>query len=270
MAWIESHQQLARHPKVLHLASLLGISKPAAIGHLHLLWWWALDFAQNGDLSKWDDVTISDAAEWRRSQAARFREALQESGWLDPDGWLHDWWEYAGRLVEKRKSDAERKAVQRMSGGQSTGHPTDVPRDGRGTVPNPTKPKPKDNPEVDQLCDELARLIEANGSRKPAITARWKDAARRLLETDRRPFSEAIAVVRWSQQDEFWRANVLSMPTLRRQYDRLRLQMQRTPRPQNALDRAAFDVVKGVRDAGARGQGLGGEAVRSLPRPASG
>ena len=38
------------------LARRLGVSLPAAIGHLHLLWWWAMDYAQDGDLTRWQDV----------------------------------------------------------------------------------------------------------------------------------------------------------------------------------------------------------------------
>ena len=49
--WIKSYQDLGRHPKTSRLARTLGISRPAAIGHWHLLWWWALDYAKDGDLA---------------------------------------------------------------------------------------------------------------------------------------------------------------------------------------------------------------------------
>lgn len=39
MAWIESNQQLARHPKVKKAARTLEISVPTVVGHLHFLWW---------------------------------------------------------------------------------------------------------------------------------------------------------------------------------------------------------------------------------------
>jgi hypothetical protein len=52
---------------------------------------------------------------------------------------------------------------------------------------------------------------------------RWLDAARLLVDADGRHFEEALAVLEWSQQDEFWRTNVLSMPTFRKQYPRLRM-----------------------------------------------
>ena len=52
MAWIESHQELRHHYKTKRLARELKVTVAAAIGHLHCLWWWAIDFAPDGDLSK--------------------------------------------------------------------------------------------------------------------------------------------------------------------------------------------------------------------------
>ena len=38
---------------------------------------------------------------------------------------------------------------------------------------------------------------------------------------------QIIAAIDWCQSDEFWRANILSLPKLREKYDALRLQAQR-------------------------------------------
>lgn len=80
--------------------------------------------------------------------------------------------------------------------------------------------------DVEGLCTLLADLIERNGSNRPTVTKAWRDAARLLLDRDGRPLDEARALIEWSQQDEFWRTNVLSMPTFRKQYDQLRLKRQ--------------------------------------------
>jgi len=101
MAWIESHSTLARHPKTLRLARRLGVSVPTAIGHLHLLWWWALEFAESGDLSVYEPDDIADACEWK-GDGRQFWEALIEVRFLDACGAIHDWYEYAGRLLEQR------------------------------------------------------------------------------------------------------------------------------------------------------------------------
>lgn len=111
MAWIESHDTLAEHPKTKRLARLLRVSRPAAIGHLHLLWWWAIKYAQDGDLTQFDAAEIADACMWD-GDPDQFVEALVQARFVDrlPDGRLeiHDWWEYAGRLLQKREQARER------------------------------------------------------------------------------------------------------------------------------------------------------------------
>jgi hypothetical protein len=64
MAWIESHQSLGRHPKTKAAARALDISRVQLVGHLHYLWWWALDFAEDGDLSGIDPDDIAEEAMW--------------------------------------------------------------------------------------------------------------------------------------------------------------------------------------------------------------
>jgi hypothetical protein len=80
-----------------------------------------------------------------------------------------------------------------------------------------------DRQDVEALCQRLADRIEANGSRRPTVTARWRDACRLLLDRDERTVEQIERVVDWCQADEFWRSNVLSMPKLRDQFDRLTL-----------------------------------------------
>lgn len=81
--------------------------------------------------------------------------------------------------------------------------------------------------DVDAICDHLANAIEANGSKRPTITTKWRAAARLMLDKDGRTEDEVHGAIEWCQRDEFWRANILSLPTLREKYDQLRLQAQR-------------------------------------------
>jgi hypothetical protein len=106
MAWIESHQSLRLHPKTRKLARELGVSLPQAIGHLHCLWWWALDYAQDGDLSQYEADEIADGAEWDGDPAV-FIESLRRCGFVT-DKAIHDWQDYAGRLIERREKNRER------------------------------------------------------------------------------------------------------------------------------------------------------------------
>ena len=63
MAWIESHQDLLDHPKILRLSRTLGVSKNEAIGVAHRFWWWALKYAEDGDLRRFNDDDLAHAVE---------------------------------------------------------------------------------------------------------------------------------------------------------------------------------------------------------------
>lgn len=163
MAWIEFHQQLGRHPKVLRLAGKLHIHPAQVIGHLAYLWWWSLDYVPNGDLSASSSTEIASAATWP-GDADKFLSALKVTGWIDENGMIHDWMEYAGRLIEERRKDADRKRQHRIA---SAGHPPDGGRTApvpNPTIPNSTQPNQKikdigpprpsfQRPSVDQVRD---------------------------------------------------------------------------------------------------------------------
>lgn len=104
-------------------------------------------------------------------------------------------------------------------------------------------------PEVLQLCNQLRDRIIANGCKPPTIGKTWHTAARLLLTRDKRPFMEASWMIDWCQRDEFWRGNILSMPTFRAKYDQLVLKAKSEVerrrngggrRGDNRVDRAAL------------------------------
>ena len=110
MAWIESHQALKDHPKTFKLSEELSASLAQVIGHLHCLWWWALDYAPDGGLSRFDAEAIARGCLWE-GDAAVFVDALSEAGFLDRAGGgltLHDWEEYAGRFLRANSARQER------------------------------------------------------------------------------------------------------------------------------------------------------------------
>lgn len=83
-------------------------------------------------------------------------------------------------------------------------------------------------PDVEALCEHLADQVEANGSKRPEITRRWRTSTRLLLDVDGRTPDQVRAAIDWCQHDEFWRSNILSMPKLREKYDQLRLAASRS------------------------------------------
>ena len=116
MAWFKVNQTLTRHPKLKRLARGLGISEPTAIGHLILLWGWAMDYAPDGDISEFDAEDIAGVAGWD-GDADTFIAALLSCG-IRGDGFLertedgglifHDWEENIGSDLEQRRKAAEK------------------------------------------------------------------------------------------------------------------------------------------------------------------
>jgi len=120
MAWLEAHQDLRDHPKTKRAARALGISRPQMIGHLLCLWWWCLDYAEDGNLTDFDNADIADAAEWE-GEPDDFIHALLHCGPADRAGFLingdglriNDWSQYGGKYVTKRNQGRDRQRTYR-------------------------------------------------------------------------------------------------------------------------------------------------------------
>jgi hypothetical protein len=150
MAWIESHQDLLHHPKTQKLARILCVSRVTAIGHLHCLWWWAVDYAEDGELSQFDALDIAIGGEWE-GEPQEFLDALIFVGFVDcyeDSRWIHNWDKYFGRLLEQRQANARRQREWRERHKDETqtsetrnGDITVMERSRTGaTVPNLTVP----------------------------------------------------------------------------------------------------------------------------------
>lgn len=82
--------------------------------------------------------------------------------------------------------------------------------------------------DVERICVRLADRMVANGCKRPAITNRWREAGRLMIDRDGRTETQINAAIDWCQNDEFWRGNIMSIPKLRQQYEKLRLAAART------------------------------------------
>ena len=88
-------------------------------------------------------------------------------------------------------------------------------------------------PDVDAVCDAMAASVQRRTGRAPRVTAAWRTQARLMLDRDGRTVEEITRIIDWVEGNDFWRANILSVPKLRQKFDTLRLQSQRPQgRPQ--------------------------------------
>ena len=141
MAWIQVHQQLKDHRKLLIASDELDIEPVHMIGLLISFWLWALDNAPTGSLEGISNRMIARAAQWNGDPGA-FVGAMTHAGLLDmtQEGNLkiHDWYEYAGKLIDQREAEKKRSKRRRAAAderGTTDRQPTDDQQttDGRPT-----------------------------------------------------------------------------------------------------------------------------------------
>jgi hypothetical protein len=185
-----------------------------------------------------------------------------------------------GRSVLQIVSWAEDQRVDRPTPSTLPRPPIVIPRDSSRTLANvPASHAPADRtgpgpgrgpdlsspngaeaerPDVADLCRLLADLILANDPKAKVQPdgRRWRDAARLLLDRDGRDREQVERVIRWSQADDFWRSNVLSMPKLREKFPQLLLRMSpAAPQAHRNGHAAVVDFTKYDRAAGVRPEG---------------
>jgi hypothetical protein len=123
VAWIELHQSAAWHRKTIALSKELGVRRNEAFGALATLWLWSVEHAQDGQIGHLTDKEVAAGAGWH-GNAARFVLALNKTGWLDDGGYLHDWQDYAGRLIDRRADDLEHRRIRREERAQERAEAT--------------------------------------------------------------------------------------------------------------------------------------------------
>lgn len=156
MAWIESHQALEKHPKILQLAAAMGWSIDEALGKIHRFWWWCLDYAPTGDLRTFDALSLAYGIGLVGEQATRFTPAMLECKLICRQSnsrhhWrVHDWIDYAGTYLRGSKFKRSPEKYQRVVELYSTPckcsvlrQSLDSPRAVRGLSSVPTNPPTK-------------------------------------------------------------------------------------------------------------------------------
>lgn len=251
--WFKVDDKFHEHRKIRRL----GKDKAPAVGVWTLCGAWAADHLTDG--------FVPDEIVDRHDPGHLYAERLVRVGlWFraehqGEEGYqFHEWDEHqptreqvldrrrkrseAGRLGGLRSAQARSR---RQASGEANGEASasglleQVVKQNRSKVeprPDPTRPDHKEHhvgdespprDDIERICNHLADRIEANGSKRPTITKRWRDAARLMLDKDGRTEEQIHRAIDWCQDDTFWRANILSLPKLRDKFDQLRLQATR-------------------------------------------
>lgn len=233
MAWIESHQKLEKSGKLFKLASILQINRYQAIGHLHALWWWALDNAEDGDVTRFDSVTLSQVCGWSdylrdEIDSSRMNElhnvltiedllpALIKAGFIDEEDnkrIIHNWDEYTHRYFENQTRSSIRKEQTRervrlfrernanvtmQNGVTETHQNVTVTRSPNHTKPNHTKPKDKDIAPQDGAFEQFWQAYPKKRSRGQALKA-WRN-----LKPSMEQVSRILAAINRAKRSTAW------------------------------------------------------------------
>lgn len=141
MAWIQVHQQLKDHRKLLAAADELEIEPAHMLGLLTSFWLWALDNAPSGSLDGISNRMIARAAQWNGAPDV-FVDAMAGAGLLDKmdDETLaiHDWYEYAGKLIDQREAEKNRSRARRAAAAAAAASTSDDRRTTTGQTADGT------------------------------------------------------------------------------------------------------------------------------------
>ena len=202
MAWIQVHQTLKDHRKVLAAADELDIEPAHMLGLLISFWLWALDNAPTGSLAGISPRMIARAAQYNEDPG-KFVDTLKDVGLLDTDQAgnleLHDWYEYTGQLIDQREAEKLRSRRRRAAAAEAQ-PPTDrratAGQSADGTQDNREKAAGR----VDQSRQDKTRLNQSRQEKEGEAANAAAPAA------DPVPYSEIV---------DLYHSICLSYPRLR-------------------------------------------------------
>jgi len=198
-------------------------------------------------------ATIADRIGKSEKAARRAVQALAESGWVT----------IRGAATEAGKQTSNRYFIYRTPPKNGTPTPPEngrviPPENGRGSLPkmgdepDPIEPDPfEPDPttlfveacSIDEtLCQFLADTIERTHGKKPKITKAWLKPMRLLRERgpstwatpESIPPDEITAMIEFALDHKFWSTNIQSPSSLRKYWERLRVERGQQNRQQQS------------------------------------
>ena len=86
------------------------------------------------------------------------------------------------------------------------------------------------------LNNEIFRNNPNHKEIKHTQRQNWANEVRLMREVDKRSSADIRKYITWTQNDNFWRGNILSMSKLRKQWDQLTLRMTEKPKTTHKID----------------------------------
>lgn len=198
--WLESHRGIKDHPKTAELRAVMGWTLRETVGGLHLLWWWCMAYAEDGDLSRYKPSQIAIAMDVPPQEGDKLLAALVGAGWIDPTPYLriHDWWQYAGPFLRSKYKRSPNKWDDVRNRYVTVTSPPNH------TIPNLTKPNHTNGTDTpasaangfgpDDLMGLWNSLSPAGLPKVSKLTGKRRQAAKARIadEPDRAKWEQAI------------------------------------------------------------------------------
>jgi hypothetical protein len=138
-----------------------------------MLWWWCINYAEDGNLARYTPTQIASACDWEGS-AKELLQHLADCGFIDRDPLrIHDWLDFCGDLIKKRLEYKKAKSRRTKRLGKSLRKPensqlTVTKPDRNQTEPDQPALKPSGASPVKMLIDLFHDKLTLKMGEKPA------------------------------------------------------------------------------------------------------
>ena len=134
--------------------------------------------------------------------------------------------------AEKRWKKGKKQDMPTHSKGNAEGLSEDVPKVSSSTSSSTSNDLSNDKSSQKRiftdrdiefaLASYLLQLIQGNNPKAKGVDLqKWASIIDKMLRLDNRTPEEVKFIIGWSQQDSFWKANILSAAKLREKFDQL-------------------------------------------------
>lgn len=150
--WMKLYTNSRSHPKILVLASECGICQAQALGHICALWTWAMEYAPDGDVTKYTVPQVEELGCLWNGEPGALYNCLITVGLLSDNGnggiCIHDWEPYSGshRLAINQKAYRKRRYGKPLSNALSNALSIDK----------------KERKNIDPVCIRSSELHKSN------------------------------------------------------------------------------------------------------------